>query len=360
MVNKTTLPRLTTVQAAIDSGIDPATTPTRVMKANEWTAERQDSYYTPKTKRARPSLYGSSFKKVLASDMTMISATDDLDANEVILPLMTGVDGTPELKEPTDNTDARVWTWEPNIASAPDIYYGSFEYIERDADQPNGSITYAAHKGICTTFNIAGGTDVVGLNASYQCGRRSPKSDFTASLSAAEFIGFPSKLTTIAIFDTYAEMVAASYDAAAGLGTSPLAASYVKECSFDLTTGRMPQMRKHGVFDYDKAIAKDVTGSITTTVATTTETADLVKAEEAKKTEFRYVLLRFISDEKITDTDDPYILDVGICALHQDSSMSSRGGETDGEGTVGMNFDLESGPGPHALYIALQTDRTTF
>ncbi len=350
------------VSMGLGDDLTPAAARTKYIKANEWSWVRNDMYWRGIGKKGISSVSGSAYNPILVSDTLNFSTTDDLDLNEILLPLLTGIESNPTITTPSgaDRDESRVWTFDPSRDRFPKIKYASAEWLELDSDEARQVNQYQAHKGFCTGFTIAsGGEEVVSLACEYQFGAQEALATPTTLLAPDPAIVIPAKSVTVGFYDTYALMVAASYSAVNGLGLgTSLPTLELFDCNLQVNTGHGIRKRKNGAIDYDaeNGTARGATLGMNGYISTSS--TDIERKEQSKKNDFRYVLLRMVGTENIDIQAAPYILDIGLCLQHDNESISSRGAVGDGDlATIAFAMTLAAEADKN-FYVALQTGKT--
>lgn len=137
---------------------------------------------------------------VLVRNGTEFEIATDLDFDQVLLPLLSGVKGGVSPTTPGSG-EARLWTFAPSNTADPLPTTYTLEYAERDMDASPNELGYDADYAFTTSFEITGGLDQLPQLSVSMVARKSNLASSTGALSLPA-IAFASNMRWGVYFDS--------------------------------------------------------------------------------------------------------------------------------------------------------------
>ena len=234
------LGKQTTMAVGIGPNLATAITPTKILLHDTQNFVRVNPKARFAQRKGRPAAGGQAFAPQTVSDHTTASLGGEMDLNDILLPLITGVSSAPVIATASGLENTMWWTFQPDSRTIPQPMYATMQWRQQDASPTPQTRTLQAHKGFCQNFNItAQGVGLVTANANYMLGTQSDVTTPTDLDAHDDTVVAPIKLSAFGVWDSWDAMVAGEPRATNTIGYN-----------IAYTTGHKALTRNDGVFDY--------------------------------------------------------------------------------------------------------------
>ena len=272
---------------------------------------------------------------VITREHTQLEISTDLDFNQVLLPLLSGVKGGVTSSIPGSG-EARLWTFAPS-QTAPSVDPYTIEMVVDDGDAKQ---QIEAPFGVTTSFEITGGVDAVPQITWSMDARKSVQSTYTSGI-ALPAVKFASNLRWQMSLDT----------TWANLGTTNINGQV-----YGFTWGQsalvMPQyyLQNRDALDFAGVEAQMRTTDLAIEATFDTGGSNLYETEIAAKASgsTRFIQLRLLGAAFASPDNGRYhTIDLKGSFVHADDSMQDLGADRDGNSVVSLHlvsqYDSTSG-----------------
>ena len=288
---------------------------------------------------------------VITREHTQLEISTDLDFNQVLLPLLSGVKGGVTPSTPGSG-EARLWTFAPS-QTAPSVDSYTLEYV---ADDGSTKQQLEAPFGVTTSFEITGGVDALPQISYTMDARKSDQSTYTSGIALPTMTkAFASNLRwAVTIDDTWANV---------GNTTK---SGQVYGFTWSQSAFVMPQYYLQNRDDHDFANVEPQTRTVTLSMELTLDTggSNVYETELAKKASGS---LRFIEcvlqGQAFAAPDASFAREVSLRGsfVHADDSLAELGSDRDGNSVVSMNLVSQYDPtGAVDVNYLIQNNLTSF
>ena len=280
-----------TIGLGMGDDLNTVVTPTRLISYSTSGFNRFNPKDRFPNRKGRPTTSGRPYRPRSMSDMTQVPLGGQLDLNDFIMVLLAAVDGNPTIAKVPELEESYDWVWMPDGRAIPPTKFATMQWREQDASETAQVKTFQAHKGMCQSFSLsAQGVTMASFQAQFQLGIRQLLAAPTSGLPSEELIPVPVKRTTMSIYDSWDEMVAAVPEATDSL-----------QYSVGYQAGLKPLQRRDGVMDYGRA-ESDMRGlTMGMMIYNEHGTNALAAIEDDHRDEdtLRFVKMRFASNDAI-------------------------------------------------------------
>tara|TARA_R110002020_G_scaffold273457_4_gene488610 strand:- start:1199 stop:2119 length:921 start_codon:yes stop_codon:yes gene_type:complete len=288
---------------------------------------------------------------VITREHTQLEISTDLDFNQVLLPLLSGIKGGVTPSTPGSG-EARLWTFAPS-QTAPSVDSYTVEYV---ADDGSTKQQLEAPFAVTTSLEISGGTESLPQITYTMDARKSDQSTFTSGVALPTMTkAFASNLRwAVAIDDTWANV---------GNSTK---SGQIYSLSWAQSALVMPQYYLQNRDDHDFANVEPQTRTVTLTMELTLDTggSGVYETELAKKAAGS---LRFIEcvlqGDAFGSPDASLSREVSLrgCFVHADDSLAELGTDRDGNSVVSLSLVSQYDPtGAVDVNYLIQNNLTSF
>jgi hypothetical protein len=265
---------------------------------------------------------------VITREHTQLEISTDLDFNQILLPLLSGVKGGVTPSTPGSGT-ARLWTFAPS-QTAPSVDSYTLEFV---ADDGSTKQQLEAPFGVTTGFEITGGVDALPQVTFSMDARKSDQSTYTSGIALPTMTNaFAANLRWLMTLDT----------TWANLGNTNINGQ-VYGFTWSQSGLVMPQYYLQNRDDLDFANVEPQTRTADLTVQATLDTggSNLYETELAAKANGtkRFIRMRLAgSNMAAPDAAYAHNVDLKGSFVHADDSMEELGADRDGNMVVSMHF----------------------
>ena len=263
---------------------------------------------------------------VITREATQLEISTDLDFNQILLPLLSGVKGGVTPSTPGSGT-ARLWTFAPS-QTAPSVDPYSLEFVVDDGTTKQ---EIEAPFGITSGFEITGGVDALPQITWAMDARKSSQSTYTSGI-ALPAVEFASNLRwNVTMDDTWANIANTNI------------AGQVYGFTWGQSAFVMPQYYLQARADLDFAGVEPQTRTTDVTIQCTFDTgaSNFYDTEIAKKASGtkRFLELK-LQGASMAAPDAAYNYTIALQGsfVHADDSMQDLGADRDGNSVVSMHL----------------------
>ena len=293
-----------------------------------------------------PSLWGEQEAPERTGNMTTINMPTVLELNDILLPLLSGLQGGVSAVADSDVGGAYSWTFTPDMdASARSaVDYYTVQAVRRNAE--NGGTaqvvrTIDVPKVFCSqlVIEIPEGDGLVTANATYR-GGKADDPGVTALVSPPALVTpplrVPKKLTAVGIYD--------SWSAAAAAG-APAASNEIRSGTITIPMGLEPSdlVENNPDLDYTSldTVPSQATVSLSIYGDTTASALEQEELAHREDEDLRFLKFRLNSSRIIDDNSDNLRprMDIIMAVRHDADSLGTLGqADAQGREIIGMNF----------------------
>lgn len=288
---------------------------------------------------------------VVTREHTQLEVSSDLDFNQVLLPLLSGVKGGVTPSTPGTG-EARLWTFTPS-QTAPSVDSYSIEYV---ADDGSTKQELEAPFGVTSSLEISGGTEALPQISFTMDARKSVQSTYTSGVALPTMTkAFAANLRwAVAIDDTWANV---------GNTTK---SGQIYSLTWSQSPVVMPQYYLNNRDDLSFTGVEAQTRTVTLTMEMTLDTgaSNVYETELAKKAAGN---LRFIEcvlqGDAFSAPDASLNREISLrgCFVHADDSLAELGSDRDGNSVVSLSMVSQYDPtGAVDFSYLIQNNLTSF
>ena len=285
----------TTMALGLGATLATMTTPTKLLLHDTQNFNRINPKARFQQRKGRPAAGGQTFAPQSVSDHTTSALGGEMDLNDILLPLLTGVSGAPTIAVATGLENTMHWTFAPDSRTIPAIQFATMQWRQQDTSATAQTRTLQAHKGFCQNFNItAQGVGLVSANANYMLGSQYDVTTPTDLDAHDDTLAAPVKLSAFGVWDSWDAMVAGEPAATNTIGYNTA-----------YTTGHKALTRNDGVLDYlrTESDMRGMTMGMSIYDEHGTSQLQEVENNHREENELRFVKMRFKSLDTIETTE---------------------------------------------------------
>jgi len=265
---------------------------------------------------------------VITREHTQIEVATDLDFEQILFPLLSGVKGGVTPSSPGSG-EARLWTFAPS-QTAPSVDSYTVEYV---ADDGSTKQELEADYAITSSFEITGGVEALPQISYSMDARKTSQSTYTSGISLPSMANeFSANLRWMVRMD----------DTWANIGNTNIGNQI-----YGFTVGQsavvMPQYYLDARSDLDFSKVEPQTRTTDLAIECTLDTgaSNFYETELAKKASgnlrFCELMLQGASFSSPDNALERYIKIRG-CFVHADDSLEELGGDRDGNSVVALHL----------------------
>ena len=272
---------------------------------------------------------------VLTREASQLEISTDLDFNQVLLPLLSGIKGGVTSSIPGSG-EARLWTFAPS-QTAPSVDPYTIEFVVDDGDAKQ---QMEAPFGVTTSFEITGGTESLPQITWSMDARKSVQSTYTSGI-ALPAVKYASNLRWQMSLDT----------TWANLGTTNINGQ-VYGFTWSQSPLVAPQwyLQNRDALDWAGVEAQTRTTDLVIQATFDTGASNLYETEIAAKASGskRFIQLRLLGAAFASPDNGRYhTIDLKGSFVHADDSLQDLGADRDGNSVVSLHlvsqYDSTSG-----------------
>jgi hypothetical protein len=273
-------------------------------------------------------------KPVITREHTQLEIANDLDFNQVLLPLLSGVKGGVTPSTPGTG-EARLWTFAPS-QTAPSVDSYTLEFV---ADDGSTKQEIEAPFGVTTSFEISGGVEALPQLTYTMDARKSSQSTYTSG------IALPTMTSAFSANLRWNVTMDATW---ANVGNTNISGQ-VYGFTLSQSAFVMPQYYLQNRDDLDFAGVEPQTRTTDVTIECTLDTgaSNFYETEIAQKASGSLRFLEFkIQGPAFGAPDAAHnrFITLRGCFVHADDSMEELGADRDGNSVVSMHLVSQYDP----------------